>query len=362
MLFFIGYQIMKQLTMDSACFKLFIRRPLLIALSVHGLFLLLFIILRIPVLITAHAVSLCFCILALWLLRSVSFKAIAVLAWIDLISQALISSEVLGWQSGFLLYLLLLLPITFLYEIASPAKRAFLVEFALACYLLLDYHFFDQPPMIVVHPLIALLIRYMNVLICFGGLSYLLHFHISYWQEYKRALPLEPETDQLTGLHNRQAMLLKIDEILSSASIHKQHMSLIVADIDNFKILNEQYGHNTGDAMLVYVAQILHDSIRHNDRASRWGGGEFLVLLPGGSLQSAEQIAQRVQEKLQSKPLKSEGKTISVFMTLGVAELLPDEDFNQCLVRADMALRRGKENGRNRIELAGASAPEPTSA
>jgi len=357
MLFFMGYQIMKQLTMDSDRFKLFIRQPLLMALSVHGLFLLLFIILHIPVLIAAHAVSLFICTLALLLLRSGSFKKIAILVWIDLAGQALISSEVLGWQSGFLLYLFLLIPITFLYDIASPAKRALLVEFALACYLLLDHLFFEQPPIVVVHPLIALVIRYMNVLIFFGGLSYLLHFHISYWQEYKKPLHLEPEADQLTGLHNRQAMLLKIDEILSSVSIHKQHMSLIVADIDNFKILNERYGHNTGDAMLVYVAQILHDAIRHNDRASRWGGGEFLVLLPGGSLQSAEQIAQRVQEKLQSKPLQSEGKTIPVFMTLGIAELLPDEDFNQCLKRADMALRRGKENGRNRIELAGPILP-----
>ena len=137
-------------------------------------------------------------------------------------------------------------------------------------------------------------------------------------------------------------------------------MSLIIADIDYFKMINEQYGHNIGDAALVYVAQILHDSIRQNDRASRWGGGEFLLLLPGGPLKSAEQIAERVQNKLRSLPFHKNGKNISISMTFGIAELLPGEDFNQCLIRADMALRHGKEHGRNRIELAASDIPVTT--
>lgn len=353
---------MKQPTMESTRFRLFVRQALILALSVHSVFFLLFVVLNIPVLIIVHASSFLLCSVAFWLLRSSSFQIIAVLIWIDLFGQALISSEVLGWQSGFHLYLLLLVPITFLYGIKPPARRIFLIEIAVLLYLLLDYHLYDQKAMIELSPIIAMLVRYLNVMVCFGALSYQLHFYAVCFRESGRQLTDKSDTDQLTGLHNRHAILSKIDEILSSSSLARQHMSLIIADIDHFKMVNEQYGHNTGDAMLIYVAQILHDSIRHNDRASRWGGGEFLLLLPGGSLQSAEQIAQRVQDKLRNKPLQTEGKTILVSMTLGVAELLPDEDFNQCLIRADIALRRGKENGRNRIELAATDTPVATSA
>lgn len=347
-----GYGFMKQLTMESSRFQLFVHQALILALSVHTLFLMLFIALNIPMLIMAHVASIVLYIVAIRLSRSSAFKTVSALIWIDLFGHALISSEVLGWQSGFHLYLLLLIPITFLYNIQPRARRIFLVEVTVVLYLLLDYHLYDQAAMIELTPIYAMLIRYLNAIVCFAGLSYQLHFYTAYWQECGHRSVDKSDTDQLTGLHNREAILSKVDEILSSSSMTRQHMSLIIADIDYFKMINEQYGHSVGDAALVYIAQILHESIRHNDRASRWGGGEFLLLLPSGSLKSAEQIAERVQNKLHDLPLHTNGKTISISMTFGIAELLPGEDFNQCLIRADMALCNGKAHGRNRIELA----------
>jgi diguanylate cyclase (GGDEF)-like protein len=360
MLFFMGYGFMKQLTMESSRFQLFVRQALILALSVHTLFLMLFVALNIPMLIMAHIASVVLYILAIRLSRSSAFKTIAALIWIDLFGHALISSEVLGWQSGFHLYLLLLIPITFLYDVKPQSRRILLVEVSVVLYLLLDYHLYDQAAMVELPPIYAMLIRYLNAIVCFAGLSYQLHFYATYWQDRGYQSVDKSDTDKLTGLHNREAILSKIDEIFSSSSLTRQHMSLIIADIDYFKMINEQYGHNIGDAALVYVAQILHDSIRQNDRASRWGGGEFLLLLPGGPLKSAEQIAERVQNKLRSLPLHKNGKTISISMTFGIAELLPGEDFNQCLIRADMALRHGKEHGRNRIELAASDIPVTT--
>lgn len=165
-------------------------------------------------------------------------------------------------------------------------------------------------------------------------------------------------TDQLTGLYNRHSILAKIDEILSSSNHAHQPMALIIADVDRFTLFNEKYGQDVGDNALVYIAQILHASIRHNDRASRWGGGEFLILLPGGSLHSAERIAHRIQDKLQKEPLQGPSSLEPVTLTLSVAELQLDEDFNQCLVRADIALQHGKQSGGNRIELAQIDVPQ----
>lgn len=357
-----GHRFMKQLTMESTRFQLFVRQALIIALSVHTIFLLLFVALNIPMLIIAQVTSIILYMLAIRFNRTSAFQAIATLIWIDLLGHALISSEVLGWQNGFHLYLLLLIPVTFLYGSKPQTRRILLTELVVVFYLLLDYHLYDKPAMIELSPMLSMLIRYLNVIVCFGCLSYQLHFYAACIRDSGHPPIDKPDTDRLTGLQNREAILSKIDEIFSSSALNRQHMSLIIADIDYFKMINEQYGHNIGDAALIYVAQILHDSIRHNDRASRWGGGEFLLLLPGGPLKSAEQIAERIQAKLHQLPLHKNGQTITISMTFGIAELLPGEDFNQCLIRADMALRNGKANGRNRIELAATDASTTTSA
>ncbi len=352
MLFFMGHIVMKQLIVESPSFQLFVRQTILTAISVHVLFLLVFVYFSIPVLIVSNIGSLLLYIIALWLLRARSLRAIAVLIWIDLIGHALISSEVLGWQSGFHFYLLLLVPMSFLYTLKSQAKRIFLIEAVLVIYLLLDYHFYGRQVMLELPSLYSVLIRYLNLVIFFIGLSYQLYIYQSLREEDVSSIPESATTDQLTGLDNRCAILSKIDEIFASSPYARQPMALIIAEVDHFKSMRERYGQSISDTALIHVAQILHDSIRHNDRASRWGGGEFLLLLPGGSLTSAEQIAKRVQEKLVNVPLKTEGISLPVSLTFSVAELLPDESFDQCLIRADTALQHGKQSGGNRIELA----------
>ncbi len=354
---FMGHIVMRQLIVESPCFQLFVRQAILAAISVHVLFLLVFVYFSIPVLIVTNIGSLLLYIIALWLLRARSFKAIAALIWIDLIGHSLISSEVLGWQSGFHFYLLLLVPMSFLYAFKSQAKRIFFIEAVLVIYLLLDYHSYGSPVMFELPSFYSMLVRYINLVIFFIGLSYQLYVYNFLLQEDESPIPESATTDQLTGLDNRCAILSRIDEIFATSPYARQPMALIIAEVDHFKSMHERYGQSISDTALIHVAQILHDSIRHNDRASRWGGGEFLLLLPGGSLTSAEQIAKRVQEKLLAAPLRKEGISLPVSLTFSVAELLPDESFDQCLIRADTALQHGKQSGGNRIELASVDFP-----
>lgn len=358
-----GPLVMKQLMVESPRFHLFVRRAIFAALFAHVLFLLLFVFFKIPVLIVTNLGSLLLCLIALWLLRSRSFKAIAALIWFDLIGHSLISSEVLGWQSGFHFYLLLLVPMCFLYTFRLQAKKMFPITAILLIYLLLDYHAYGRPVMIELSSTSGMLVRYINLMISIIGLSYQLYVYRSLLQQDdESSVPESTSTDQLTGLDNRSAILSEIDELFSLSPYTRQPMALIIADVDHFKRLNEQYGSHIGNKVLIHVAQVLHDSVRHNDRASRWGDGEFLILLPGGSLNSAEQIAKRVQRKLLGAPLQIDGKTPLVSLTFGVAELLPDENFNQCLIRADSALQQGKQNGGNQIELASVDSIIPSSA
>jgi diguanylate cyclase (GGDEF)-like protein len=350
---------MKALALDPTLFHRLVNKALIVALFLHSLLCVLFSIFNLPTLMFVQVACIAVCLLALLFCRISAFKTIGLCIWADLIGQTMIMSQYLGWQSGFHFYLWLLIPIAAFYGSFSSIKRIVFISAIIIIYLLMDDHFYSRSASLELTPHLIMLLRYFNMMLCLAIQAYFLHAYLSYIEESRRLTIDTPETDQLTGLHNREAMLSKIDELFAS-SFSRQHMSLIIADIDYFKIINEQYGHDVGDAVLVYVAQILHDSIRQHDRASRWGGGEFLLLLPSGSLQSAEQIAERVKNKLAQSPLKHRGRDVNISMTFGIAELLPSEDFNQCLIRADIALRDGKTRGRNCIQLAVADDMSPT--
>lgn len=352
-----GLFIMKQLLMISPGFLLFVRKAIVAAIALHTAFFILFLFLSVPVLMVTHIGSVILFAAALWLLRSHSFKSITALFWIDLIGHTLISSEVISWQSGFHFYLYLLIPMVFLYIQGTQTRKIVLVESIVVIYLLLDYYSLGREPIVELSSTVVISLHYINLILSFIGLSALIHMYQTLLQDSEPCRQ-SAAADQLTGLYNRHAILTKIDEILTSSNHAHQPMALIIADVDRFRWLTDVYGQSTADNILVHIAQILHESIRHNDRASRWRGSEFLILLPGGSLASAEHIAQRVQHKLLESPMHFPEKSCAITLTLGVAELLPDEDFNQCLIRADLALQRGKKAGGDRIELA---QPEITS-
>lgn len=154
-------------------------------------------------------------------------------------------------------------------------------------------------------------------------------------------------TDRLTGLYNR----LKLDELfalhLSLTKRHGSSFSVIMADIDKFKLVNDTFGHQVGDKVLQELSFILRNNIRLEDAVGRWGGEEFLILLPETSLESAMVLAEMLRERTEKFSFTTVGtKTIS----LGVATFHQGDDEISIVGRADEALYRAKANGRNRVE------------
>lgn len=154
--------------------------------------------------------------------------------------------------------------------------------------------------------------------------------------------------DPLTGLYNR----LKLDELfamhLSLAARHKNSFSIIMLDIDKFKLVNDTYGHQVGDSLLKEIAMLLRENVRFEDALGRWGGEEFLILLPYTTLDAALRLAELLRERTQKFLFSVVGtKTIS----LGVATFNKNDDEKSMISRADEALYRAKENGRNRVEV-----------
>jgi len=154
-------------------------------------------------------------------------------------------------------------------------------------------------------------------------------------------------TDRLTGLYNR----LKLDEMLSlhvsMAHRHKAPFSVIMLDIDKFKSVNDTYGHQVGDTFLQEIASVLKTNIRLEDVLGRWGGEEFLILLPNMTCEGALLLAEKLRLAIETYSFSTVGSRTSSF---GVASYMQSDNTKTIVGRADEALYRAKANGRNRVE------------
>ena len=158
--------------------------------------------------------------------------------------------------------------------------------------------------------------------------------------------------DSLTDLFNRRALYDISENELARARRENKPVSLVMMDIDHFKNVNDEYGHNIGDQALRRVAHIILENIRTYDTAGRWGGEEFLLVLPGTDLDEASQIAERVRQGIESAKIPLQGgKHVDLQASFGVSTSLPDDllTFDLLVHQADEALYEAKGEGRNRV-------------
>jgi diguanylate cyclase (GGDEF)-like protein len=163
--------------------------------------------------------------------------------------------------------------------------------------------------------------------------------------------------DHLTGLLNRRgfediAMPL-INDILElknqanrRTSLSPKQYSLLIIDIDNFKILNDQYGHDIGDRALIYLSKMLLKTVRDTDIVARWGGEEFLIGFPGADSIKAKAIADNIRITLAASSRRA-----SFTISAGVSELQQDRSFTEMLKKADQALYLAKQAGKDRVVI-----------
>lgn len=155
--------------------------------------------------------------------------------------------------------------------------------------------------------------------------------------------------DAMTGLANRREGLARLEGEYQRYLRNHMAFSVILMDIDVFKGVNDSYGHQAGDALIVRVAQRLQDCCRKVDIVSRWGGEEFLALLPETRVADAIRIANRIRESVAAEPLSFDGVPIRATISAGVATIHGTESISRLLQRADEALYTAKASGRNRV-------------
>ncbi len=158
--------------------------------------------------------------------------------------------------------------------------------------------------------------------------------------------------DQLTGLLNRRGFAEQCEKIFALARRRNLPVAIILTDIDKFKLINDEYGHEAGDQALRHFTRLLQVSRRREDVLSRVGGEEFALILPGSTLEAAITVADVLRSRAEIAPLTYNGKSIPMTASFGVATLSSsDEAMADVIVRADTALYRSKRDGRNRVEL-----------
>lgn len=153
--------------------------------------------------------------------------------------------------------------------------------------------------------------------------------------------------DALTGIGNRAALDESLHREIEVAQRHKRTLGMIVFDIDHFKNINDTYGHTTGDCLLKAITHTATETIRNSDQVFRYGGEEFVVLLPETGIEGVKQLAERIRSNVEALECICEGHHINMTASFGVAILNSDENEESFFVRADKALYQAKNAGRN---------------
>ena len=168
-------------------------------------------------------------------------------------------------------------------------------------------------------------------------------------KEVKEKLLLSSNIDPLTGLYNRRYMMDRISEEVNRYRRNKTPFCIMVADIDYFKEINDRFGHDCGDEVLQTISNLINAEIRNIDTLSRWGGEEFLILLPETQIYSARSVAERIRQSILKNVFAYENATFHLTMTFGLATYENDQTIKETIKKADNALYQGKLAGRNRI-------------
>lgn len=167
--------------------------------------------------------------------------------------------------------------------------------------------------------------------------------------------------DELTGLHNRRFLLNYLHYKIDWDRLALHHVSLLMMDVDNFKNINDKYGHSAGDHALVHLANLLKDVCADTGLPIRYGGDEFMILLAGKAKKAALEVSENLVKKIHESPLRlKHGKEIFLTLSIGVAEAPQDAENGAILIqKADTALYHAKQTGRDRIsDVASAATPD----
>lgn len=327
-----------------------------IAFGIHVALFFLFLYLQMTVMLVGNAASVLVYIACLRAIRGHRFELAGMLMSLEIIAHALLATWVLGWDSNFYMFVFCVVPIVaFSFQQARPKR----VCLNLAIMLLLVGGFVSRRYVGGGSQISPVLMDTFGVVNACAATALLLRsaaLSVTFSLQMQMNLFQAAHRDSLTNLYTRRRVMQRVRQLNKESP--GQAVSLLVLDIDHFKSINDARGHDVGDAVLQRVAQAITASIRREDMAARWGGEEFLVLMPGTSTADAQQVADRLLERIREEAGAviglEEGSdgALQVTATMAVVTVGLGETFAAALNRADQLLYEGKRAGRDRVMVA----------
>jgi diguanylate cyclase len=158
--------------------------------------------------------------------------------------------------------------------------------------------------------------------------------------------------DPLTGLPNRLAYEERVNQEYARWRRFASPLTMLVWDVDNFKSINDKYGHQAGDEALRVIAQSLKQRLRETDFVARYGGEEFVTLLIGANAQQAFKVAEEMRKKVMESVFQAADQSVSITISCGLSQFAEGDDIESVFARADQAVYQAKRGGKNRCEVA----------
>lgn len=276
----------------------------------------------------------------------------------EVVGHAVLAVYFIGWDSGFHFYIMLVPPVMVVSPLDNWRGKAPLVTGLIVLYVALDFFLRQATPGFALPMNVLNGLHYFNLITVLVLLIFLAGMYYRLVVQSEQQLREMATTDPLTRLRNRRSVL---DTSMSEAAKQRRDgrpLSFVLCDVDHFKAVNDNFGHEAGDDVLKAVAKILRGGVREVDHAARWGGEEFLLLLPETAMPGAVLVANRLRECIADLKVPSKNGHLNVTMTFGVCTLHLNEPIEHAIARADKALYEGKHGGRNRVQMAVDDLPE----
>ena len=331
-------------------------------LIVHVIFLGFFLYALYLPLIVYNSISILFYVILALQLKHGIFALPFMFAFTEVLFASCFSTILLGWDSGFYLYIITLFPIIFYAVFTVPDfKRKFFLPTTISiicmlCFLVAriytahfgSFHQIDNPhfmgALYTYNTVVAFLI------IIFYSIMFTLDIQSNQrgLERKNKELDYFASIDPLTQLLNRRCMEHKLLQSISLASTNHSTFCVVMCDIDDFKIINDSYGHKYGDYVLMDISRIIRTYMREEDAVCRWGGEEILIMLITTE-QYATLIAERIRKTIEESVIRCPAGFIRYTVTMGISQYTPGDTPDSMIQHADDYLYKGKREGKNKV-------------
>jgi len=329
---------------------------LVFAASTHFFFIFLFLVLDVPFLALVNVASVgiyLYCIFGLGFktLDEKDDRLIGWLVYFELLGHGIVATLSLGLESGFQYYIYALVLIPFFVSSYTLKIRILRVLSVILVILLLEIWGRHSTPFVTLKQEYLDFLHYMNLIFFLLIIALISYLYTISGNLYQKMLFEQSNHDHLTNLYNRRYVseLFQYDGPIRRKEDPKRY-ALLLIDVDNFKQINDRYGHRGGDAVLVRLAEVLKQNVRQSTIVCRWGGEEFLIVLEEGSFEELSEVAERLRTIIEQTPIIDENE-FDLTVTLGGAVSSGEDTFDEVFARADKALYHGKQNGKNRVVI-----------